>query len=282
VIKFKEYVLTDEDFENLRSLIYKTCGINLSNTKRELMHARLSKRLRQIGVESFREYYQFVTRGDSKAEMVQLMDAISTNLTSFFREPEHFDYLTEEGFPEIFAGPKSSWRVRLWSAGCSTGEEPYSLGLTLLNYLHLQGLGSLDIKILGTDISTRVLKEATNGVYSEDRVVKIPEADRRRFFDKFKRGENYYYRVKNTVKDIITFRRLNLTEPFPFKEVFDLILCRNVMIYFDRSHQESLVNKFWDCLKPGGFLMIGHSESLSGINLPFEYVKPTIYRKKID
>ncbi|MFH1675024.1 MAG: protein-glutamate O-methyltransferase CheR [Pseudomonadota bacterium] len=282
MIKFKQYVLTDEDFENLRSLIYKTCGINLSNAKRELMHARLSKRLREIGVESFREYYQFLTRGDSKAEMVQLMDAISTNLTSFFRESEHFDYLNEEGFPEIFAGTKSSWRVRLWSAGCSTGEEPYSLGVTLLNYLHLQGLGSLDIKILGTDISTRVLKEALNGVYSEDRVVKIPEADRRRFFDKFKRGEDYYYRVKNSVKDIITFRRLNLMEPFPFKEVFDLILCRNVMIYFDRSHQESLVKKFWDCLKPRGVLMIGHSESLTGIDQAFEYVKPTIYRKKID
>jgi len=279
VIKFKQYVLTDEDFENLRSLIYKTCGIHLRDAKRELVRARLSKRLRVIGIESFREYYQFLIREGSKAEMVQLMDAISTNLTSFFRESTHFDYLTKKGFPEIFAGPKSSLRVRLWSAGCSTGEEPYSLTITLLKYL--RNPAGMDIKILGTDISTRVLKGATNGVYSEDSVAKIPKSDRKQFFDKFKRREHYYFRVKNSVKDIITFRRLNLMEPFPFKEVFDLILCRNVMIYFDRSHQESLVNQFHDCIKPGGFFMIGHSESLTGIHHPFEYIMPTIYRKKI-
>ncbi len=281
MIKFKQYVLTDEDFENLRSLIYKTCGIHLSDAKRDLMHARLSRRLRQLGIESFREYYQFLIRGDSKAEMVQLMNAISTNLTSFFREPVHFEYLTKEGFSEIFAGPQSSLRIRLWSAGCSTGEEPYSLAITLLKYLHLRNPAGMDIRILGTDISTRVLKEATSGVYSEDRVAKIPEPDRRQFFDKFKRGEGHYYRVKNSVKNLITFRRLNLMEPFPFKEVFDLILCRNVMIYFGRARQESLVNKLYDCLKPGGFFMIGHSESLTGINQPFEYIMPTIYRKKI-
>ncbi len=280
MIKFKQYVLTDEDFENLRNLIYKTCGIHLRDAKRELVHARLSKRLRAIGIESFKEYYQFLIRTDSKAEMVQLMNTISTNLTSFFRESSHFDYLTKEGFSEIFAGPKSSLRIRLWSAGCSTGEEPYSLAITLLKYLHLRRLAGMDIKILGTDISTRVLKEAANGLYSENKVTKIPESDLNQFFDKFKRGEDYYFRVKDSVKDIITFRHLNLMEPFPFKEVFDLILCRNVMIYFDRSHQEVLVNKIHACLKPGGIFMIGHSESLIGINQPFEYILPTIYRKK--
>lgn len=137
----------------------------------------------------------------------------------------------------------------------------------------------MDIKILGTDISTRVLKKAISGIYSPDRVKIISASDLSRFFDKFKQETGFYYQVKDSVRNLITFRQLNLMDPFPFNEVFDVIFCRNVMIYFDRIHQEGLVNKFYRCLKPGGLLLIGHSESLTGIEQSFEYIKPTIYRK---
>ncbi len=280
MIEFKTYVLTDEEFENLRDLIYKTCGIHLTKAKKELMHARLSKRLRAGGFESFKEYYQFLIKGDSSAELVHLTDAISTNLTSFFRESRHFEYLTKKGFPNMFAGPGSSLRLRFWSAGCSTGEEAYSLAITLLNYLFLRNPADMDIKILGTDISTSVLQKAVSGIYSQDTIINISESDRKKFFHKFKQGNDYYYQVKDSVKNLITFRRLNLMESFPFKEIFDVIFCRNVMIYFDRPNQEVLVKKFYNCLKPGGLFMIGHSESLTCLKQPFEYIMPTIYIKK--
>lgn len=273
----KEPVITDEDFENLSHLIYKTCGIHLKERKRELVQARLSRRLKEKGIKSFREYCQLLKSRDSKMEMVHLINAIATNLTSFFREPVHFDYLTEAVLPEIFASPRTSLRVRFWSAGCSTGEEPYSLAMTLLKYL--PKLAGIDIKILGTDISTRVLKQATRGIYSPDRVKSIPALGLNTFFDKFKQEDGAYYQVKDSVRKLITFRQLNLMDPFPLKEIFDVIFCRNVMIYFDRAHQASLVNKFYHCLKPGGFLLIGHSESLTGIDQAFEYIQPTIYRK---
>jgi chemotaxis protein methyltransferase CheR len=273
----KEHVITDEDFENLSNLIYKTCGIHLKERKRDLVQIRLSRRLKERGIESFREYYQLLTSRDSAGEMVHLINAIATNLTSFFREPVHFDYLIEEVFPKIFAGPRSSLRVRFWSAGCSTGEEPYSLAMTLLKYL--SNPAGIDIKILGTDISTRVLKQAISGIYSSDRVKTIPALDLNTFFDKFKQGTGLYYRVKDSIRNLITFRQLNLMDSFPLKEIFDVIFCRNVMIYFDQIHQESLVNKFYHCLKPGGLLLIGHSESLTSIDQSFKYIKPTIYRK---
>lgn len=274
----KGYVLTDKDFDNFRKLIYKASGIYLNRSKKELVHARLSKRLRQTEFKSFKEYYQFVKKGDSGAELVHLIDAISTNLTNFFREPAHFKYLTKEVFPEIFAGPKSSLRVRFWNAGCSTGEEPYSLAFTLLKHLH--NPADLNVKILATDISTRVLQKAMSGVYAKDRLINIPGLDRKKYFNTVRQGKNGYYRVKDSIRDLITFRHLNLMEPFPFKEIFDVIMCRNVMIYFDRGVQETLVNKFYNCLKPGGYFLIGHSESLTRIKQPFKYMKPTIYRKK--
>lgn len=272
------YVLTDEDFENLRTLIYKTCGINLTETKKQLMHARLSSRLREGGFESFKEYYQFLIKKDSGAELVRLVDAVSTNLTSFFRGPAHFEYLTNEAFPKIFAGPRSSSKVRFWSAGCSSGEEPYSLAITMLKYLGSPA--GIDIKILGSDISTRALKQAISGVYDAECMANIPKSDMMKFFDILKHEEDYYYRVKDFARDLIMFRRLNLMHPLPFKEVFDMILCRNVMIYFDFSTQEILVNKFYDCLKPGGLFLIGHAESLTAIKQPFKYIMPAVYIKK--
>jgi chemotaxis protein methyltransferase CheR len=273
----KEYVITDEDFANFSNLIYKTCGIHLKERKRELLQVRLSRRLKEKGIKSFQEYYQLLISKDSRTELVHLINAIATNLTSFFREPVHFDYLTKEVFPKIFAGPKSSLRIRFWSAGCSSGEEPYSLAMTLLK--HLNRPTGTDIKILGTDISTRVLKKAISGIYPPDRVKTVSASDLNRFFKKFKQETGFYYRVKDSIRNLITFRQFNLMDPFPFKEVFDIIFCRNVMIYFDRIHQQGLVHKFYHCLKPGGLLLIGHSESLTGIDQSFEYIKPTIYRK---
>jgi chemotaxis protein methyltransferase CheR len=271
--------LSDIDFRRFSSLVYEKCGIHLRQGKKELVRARLGKRMREKGFDDFKAYYRFLTRDETGNELVKMLDAISTNLTNFFREQQHFDFLENDVFPNYVADREAGRRRRrlFWSAGCSSGEEPYSLAMCLLEYF---GDGvSRDMRVLATDISTKVLAQAKSGVYRAARLENVPKGILRKYFHRGYGKHEGYFRVKPLLKKAVQFRRVNLVEPFSFKRAFDLIFCRNVMIYFDRSTQGALVNKFYNALRGGGYLFVGHSETLTGIDHPFTYIRPSIYRK---
>ena len=273
-----ERELTAEDYELFRRLVYEQCGINLGPQKQQLVRARLGKRLRSGGFRSYREYYEYVRQDATGTEIGALIDAISTNTTHLFRERQHFDFLT--GVLREWLG-SASWRrtnapVRLWSAGCSTGDEPYSIAMTLEDLLN----GEVEWRLLATDISSRVLAAARVGRYDAHRLGTVPPLFRQRFFRPDPDGARGGLEIRSELRQRITFARLNLvTDPFPFRHGFHFIFCRNVMIYFDRPTQQQVVNKFAAQLRPGGYLLIGHSESLNALQQPLRYVRPTVYRK---
>ena len=267
--------LRDIDFERISRLVYELCGINLHEGKKELVKARLNKRLREGNFRSFAEYFKYVTTKEGADELIAMIDSLSTNLTSFFREEKHFHKL-HEILPEM-AGSASRRRFKIWCAGCSTGEEPYSLAITMKEVLNGQ---QPDLKILATDISTRVLRTAAAGIYSGDRVKNISRPLLRKYFQAGQGQWQGNYRVKKDLKNIVEFMRFNLMEKPSFNEPFDIIFCRNVMIYFDKETQGKLIGRFYDCLREKGWLFIGHSESLTGLNHSFTYIEPSVYRKE--
>jgi chemotaxis protein methyltransferase CheR len=270
-----EYVISTDEFERFRKLIYDESGITLSDQKRTLLVSRLSKRLRDLGLSTFSEYYDRVMEDATRDEFTRMLDLISTNKTDFFRESNHFDFLRDRILPEL----EDVKRIRIWSSACSTGEEPYTIAITL--YEGVQDPAQWEFKILASDLSTRVLAKAATGIYETDRVKNIPEDVVRRHFLRGRGDRAGFVKVKPHLAAIIRFRRLNLMDDhYPIKNPLDLIFCRNVMIYFDRPTQEQLVNKFHRYLKPGGYLFIGHSESLHWIRHPFRSLAPTIYRKE--
>ncbi|MEA3487555.1 MAG: protein-glutamate O-methyltransferase CheR [Thermodesulfobacteriota bacterium] len=268
--------LRDIDFERISRLVYELCGINLHAGKKELVKARLNKRLREGNFRSFEQYFKYVATKEGSDELINMIDSLSTNLTSFFREEKHFHKLREI-LPEM-AGSSSHRRIRVWCAGCSTGEEPYSLAITLKEALKDLGQGA-DLKITATDISTRVLKTAVAGIYSGDRVKKIPQSLLRKYFQIGHGKWQGNYRVKKDLKNMVEFMRFNLMESPSFNDLFDIIFCRNVMIYFDKETQGKLIDRFYKCLGGKGWLFIGHSESLTGLNHSFKYIEPSVYRK---
>jgi chemotaxis protein methyltransferase CheR len=268
--------LSDTEFFGFCQLVHRHAGIHLSPAKKDLVRARLVKILRQRGLGSFRAYYELVLADKSGVELITLLDALSTNQTAFWREPGHFQYLSREILPGWRAAGTKVNRA-LWSAGCSTGEEPYTLAMVCLEAL--AGLDLSSLKIYATDINTQVLAQAERGVYAASRLEALPPEWRRRFFQQGVRKWEGFYRVKPEVRRLVHFSRLNLMDPLPFKGELDIIFCRNVMIYFEKDTQVKLVEKFYHCLKPGGYLFIGHSESLCNHQHRFIYVKPTIYRK---
>jgi chemotaxis protein methyltransferase CheR len=274
-----DMVLSDRVFHQFSDLVYQECGINLHEGKKALLQARLNKCLRSTGVASYEEYYQFITSKGNSEAFLNFLDSISTNLTFFFRETQHFKFL-DELIPPLLESKKKEKnnRLRIWSAGCSTGEEPYSLAMSVLQ--HLGDHQKLDFRILATDISSRALTAGLRGIYGAEKIQKIPEPLRKTYFQRCKpNGSEDSYEVSPILKKVITFRRLNLKEPFPFKGPFDYIFCRNVMIYFDKKTQEALVQKMANYLGPGGYLFVGHSESLMGLSHPLAYVRPAVYRK---
>lgn len=271
--------LTDREFTKISRLVYDQCGINLSDGKRELVKARLGKRIRHGPFQSFQEYYQYVLNDESGQELVYLLDSITTNYTFFFREQKHFDYLRLEILPALMdRGGKSRRQLRFWSAACSSGEEPYSIAMTLLESIEHPFLW--DLSILATDLSNKVIKVAESGVFPKERVQSIPAAFLKKYFLKGEGSWKDHVKVKDEIRKLVEFRRLNLMEPFDHREPFDCIFCRNVMIYFDKKTQKDLVNRLYECLREGGFLLIGHSESLTGVEHPFRYIRPSIYRKQ--
>lgn len=268
--------ISSEEFQRFRTLIYDESGISLNDQKQGLVASRLSKRLRELGVKTFSEYYDRLMHDADREEFTRMLDLISTNKTDFFREPQHFDYLREEILPQLAQEKK----VRIWSSASSTGEEPYTIAMTL--YDGVADPANWDFKILASDLSTRVLAKAAGGVYDADRVDDMPPDVVRRHFLRGKGEHEGRLKVKPHLASMVRFRRINLMDDhFPVKSPLDLIFCRNVMIYFDRPTQETLVNKFHRYLKLGGHLFIGHSESLQWVTHPFRTVAPTIYRKEM-
>jgi chemotaxis protein methyltransferase CheR len=276
--------LSDRDYQTIAAFVHKASGINLLDGKKELVRARLAKRIRQLDMRGFKDYFKHVMADQSGDELVFLLDALATNLTSFWREPQHFEFMVKTFLPELEKrrkrpGAAEGPRLRIWSAACSSGEEPYTIAMTVLEKSHYFANGG-DFRLLATDLSTKVLNVAKRGQYGPESVKNIPPATLRLFMSKqpAERG-GYIWQVNDSVRRIITFRRVNLMEAFPVKGPLDLIFCRNVMIYFDRETIAQLIDKFHRVLAVGGYLFIGHSESLSGLKHDFQYVAPCIYRK---
>ena len=270
--------LTDDEFEQISTLVYDHCGINLHNGKKELVRSRLAKILRQRRLTSFSAYMEYVCADTTGQAFSELIDSLSTNLTSFFRESIHFEFLATTFLPELIARKQHdpTPRLRGWSAGCSSGEEPYSIAITLLEALPHRP--RWDVKLLATDISTRILKRAEEGVYEPERVEPVPGALKNRYLISRSRPHGKRYEIAPALRQIVVFKYLNLMGEWPFR-AFDFIFCRNVMIYFDKPTQQRLIDRFWQVLAPGGILFTGHSESLTGIRHNFRYIQPTIYRK---
>lgn len=273
--------LSDREYQLLADLIYEKSGIHLGTNKKELVKARLMKRLKFYQLGTFREYYSLISQDQYANEVVEMIDAISTNVTSFFREKQHFDFLERSVYGPMIAEKKRrrSARIRIWSAACSTGEEPYSIMMSLLE--HVGSTSGWDIKLLGTDISTKVLAIAQQGIYTPQKLETMPPLLKTKYFRKIQEDRENYYAISDQVKGFVTLARLNLMDQhFPFRGKFDFIFCRNVMIYFDRPTQEKLVNKLSLFLEPGGYLFIGHSESLAGLAKDtLEPVAPAILKR---
>ncbi len=261
------------EFAKIRQLAYDTFGLDLRAGKETLVSARLGKHIRKSGCRSFEEYYRHVV-GDSTGEaLIHLIDALTTNHTSFFREAAHFDFLRKTLLPEW----KNRTGIEIWSAACSTGEEPYSIAMSILDELGSGASGR--VNILATDISTRVLEAAEKGIYPAERFEALPQAQLRSYWLRGERDFTGSYRAKKELRAMIEFRRLNLLEPVSRIGPFPLIFCRNVMIYFDKPTQRQVVERLSGCLEPGGYLLTGHAENLNGIDHGLLYVQPAVYRK---
>jgi len=272
--------MRESDYEFIRQLVYQHSRINLGPDKRELVTARLGKRLRATNMTSISDYCRFLQDRSSEEELSQLIDAISTNHTYFFREQEHFDFLRDVVLPEFERRRQAErWsKFCIWSAASSSGEEPYSIAILLAQALGLHS--NWNWRIEATDISHRVLQRARVGVYASDVVEKMPADWVRQYFQRGFGPQDGNFRLKPQIQETVTFRQLNLLAgSLPFTEPFPVIFCRNVMIYFDRATQEELVNKLAHLLIPGGYLFVGHSESLAGVHHSLEMVRPATYRK---
>lgn len=278
-LTIKEVVLTDDDFKTISDIVYKHCRINLHTGKKELVRARLAKKLREGNFNSFPEYLKYVFEDKTGREFSNFIDTLSTNLTSFFREKQHFDFLQGNFLPSLIERKKKNknYKIRAWSAGCSSGEELYSIAITLKEAL--EGHGQWDVKVLGTDISTRMLETARQGYYDSERVSSVSIQQRNKYLLLKQEKNQKYFEVSKALRDIVVVRHLNLMENWPIKGPLDFIFCRNVMIYFDKPTQQYLIDRYWELLSSGAVLFTGHSESLTGIKHRFKYVQPTIYMK---
>lgn len=263
--------LTEGDFERVRAMVYDYCGINLHDGKRALVRGRLMKRLRSLQLGSFEEYLDYVDEDSTNKEFLLLIDILTTNKTSFFRESSHFDLIRDQVIPHLGGRP-----VKWWSAGCSSGEEPVTLAVTLLS--ELTAIRQPPVKILATDLSTEVLQTAKKGVYTEDKLEGMPKHLLHKYFTKEVSAKTSF-RVKPDVEKLITYGRLNLLGEWPMKGPFQIIMCRNVMIYFDKETQRRLVERFYRLLEPGGYLFVGHSESVTNKEIGFQTIEPAAYQK---
>ncbi len=272
--KQREFLYTREDFDFLRKISNEHSGILVPDDKFDMFYSRLSKRLRMHGLANFKEYCQYLKNNPEK-EFTEFINAVTTNLTSFFREKHHFDYLRDTIIPEVLKRNNTKKTIRVWSAGCSTGEEPYSIAMTLLENVP----NGWEIKILATDLDTNVLQTAATGIYNSDRVDGLPEATIKRWFKKGKASNAVKVKTHPDLRALIQFKQLNLMKEWPMKNKFDFIFCRNVLIYFDRDTKERLAQRYGELLAIGSHLLIGHSESLNQLDTCFDLIGNTIYKK---
>jgi len=262
-------------FDNFRKLIYEKSGINLHEGKEAMVSARVAKRMRTLNIAEHKEYFKHVINDHSGSEIVNLLDAISTNLTSFFRESDHFELLGELMGKWVSGGQR---RFRLWSCACSSGEEPYSMAITSLEAV---GIREVNCRVLATDLSTQVLDKAREGIYESERVEKVQKQVLARYFFKVASGNGrIQYQVKDEARRMVVFKRLNLSKPpFPMQGPLDVVFCRNVMIYFDNVVRVRLLEEITRLLKPRGYLFVGHAESLAGMLSSLKSVRPSVYVK---
>jgi|WetSurMetagenome_2_1015567.scaffolds.fasta_scaffold125762_2 chemotaxis protein methyltransferase CheR len=271
--------MTDEDFRKLGSYVYEELGIKMPYPKKIMLQSRLQKRLVDLKMTSFKDYIDFaLSKEGEEEEIIKMIDLITTNKTDFFRESSHFDYLTETALPEIcsFRAPRKT--IKIWSAGCSSGEEPYTIAIVLMEFL--QKYPDLDFSIFATDISLRILQKAATSIYPEERISDIPLALKRKYFLKSKDQSNKTVRLVPEIRSKVSFQRLNFMDSnYSVENEFDIIFCRNVLIYFDRDTQQQVITKLASKLVFDGFFFLGHSESITNMKVPLRQIKPTIFRK---
>ena len=271
----QEFLLTDSEFDRLRSIVRELTGIALGDSKRELVYGRLARRLRKLNLSSFSEYCTLVEAGHGE-ELQELTNAITTNLTSFFREKYHFQQLAAEALPYVAQHRAATRRVRMWSAGCSTGEEAYSIAMVVREaHRHFAGW---DVRLLATDIDSKVVAAAAAGIYAAERLRDMDAQRVARWFRPCAEGA-HQYAVADDLRSLITFRQLNLLDPWPVKGPFDVIFCRNVTIYFDKDTQRQLFERIAALQEPGAWLFIGHSENLFNVSQCYKSVGRTVYRR---
>ena len=267
------------EFEFLRTFVYEQCGISLGEHKRQLVQGRLVRRLRALKLRDFPAYCDLLRR-EPQQELGELASAISTNVTAFFRESHHFDLLADELLPRWISEKKNGGRLRIWSAGCATGEEPYTLAMVLAEALEKHGAPSMDAKILATDLSPQALETARKGVYALDRLEGVSVERRRRWFLRGEGQYTDYVCVHPRLRELVSILPLNLLHDWPMQGPFDAIFCRNVVIYFDKPTKQRLFQRYAGLLPDGGYLFLGHSESMYGLNDNFELIGRTVYRKR--
>ncbi len=270
----QEHTLSNKDFNWICKFVYDSTGIVLDERKREMVYRRLMRRTRDTKLSSFNDYLDHLK--SSKEELPYFINAITTNLTSFFRENHHFEFLKKEFFPRLLAQPGQR-RLRIWSAGCSTGEEPYSIAITVREAMQAH-LADWDVKILATDLDSDVVAQGKSAIYKADRIDGLDKHIVKRWFKQ--NTTSGLVKTSPELAELIAFKQLNLFEPWPMKGPFDIIFCRNVVIYFDKPTQQNLFQNFYNILKPGGYLIIGHSESLGAMQTQFTAKGKTVFQRK--
>lgn len=268
----KEFLMTDKDYRYISKRVYDSCGIVLSEQKKDMVYARISRRVRMFGLNTFSQYIEYLEENE-ETEFVEFINSITTNLTSFFRERHHFEFLLDKAVPEIKARHAMDKRVRIWSAGCSLGMEPYSIAMTLYKAFP----SSWDFKVLATDLDTNVLATAQEGVYETNQIDGVSKDQLKQFF--FKDASSHRFKIKPLLTPYIHFKQLNLLTPWPMKGPFDVIFCRNVIIYFDNPTKLKLFERYASMLAPGGYLILGHSETMGRDVKNFKPLGQNIYQK---
>jgi len=272
----RDFLFTDKDFNNIRSLVKHHTGISLSDAKKNMVYSRLSRRLRSLELTSFKEYCSIIEAGDSK-ELVNFTNSITTNLTAFFRENHHFEFLKSTAIPEVIKKNSDSRKIKIWCCASSTGEEPYSIAMTVLE--SLPSNQTWDVRITATDLDSNVLQTAKQGIYTEERINGIDKSRIKRWFWRGKGKHAGMAKVSPELKNIISFKNANLLEKWPDEGPFDIVFCRNVVIYFDKPTQKVLFERIANSMYDDSYLLIGHSESLFKVSERFKLIGQTIYKK---
>lgn len=275
--EMRDFTLTDRDFDRIRKLVIEHTGISLSDAKRNLVYGRLAKRLRSMKLGDFGSYIQLLESRDGTDELANFTNAITTNLTSFFRENHHFEYLKSKVLPGLLRENSDTKKIRVWSAGCSTGEEPYSIAMAIREVIPESK--KWDIRILATDLDTNVLAHAKSGIYNLERINNVSDQRMKKWFLRGKGDNQESVKIRSELQQMISFKQLNLMKDWPFRNQFDIIFCRNVVIYFDKPTQRILFKRYHEVLGDSGHMFIGHSETMFKVSEDFTLIGNTTYTK---